>query len=76
MGDKECITTPHHGFQLCSEDKQARSEDPLGMKVRSAGVLQLVGVIRGVDFSILEGGFILWEVIREANWYTAKSVSR
>ena len=56
MGDKD-ITTPHHGFQLCSEDKQARSEDPLGMKVRSAGVLQRVGVIREVDFSILEGGF-------------------
>ena len=55
MGDKD-ITTPHHGFQLCNEDKQAHSEDPLGMKVRSAGVLQRVGVIREVDFSILEGG--------------------
>ena len=47
------------------------------MKVRSAGVLQRVGVIREVDFSILEGGgFILWEVIREANWYTGRFVSR
>ena len=46
------------------------------MKVRSAGVLQRVGVIREVDFSILEGGFILWEVIREANWCAERSVSR
>ena len=46
------------------------------MKVRSAGVLQRVGVIREVDFSILEGGFIFWEVIREANWYTGRFVSR